>query len=45
MFLSIRRENWEALENMSAREWITRWCGPKTYDRLWRRLFDEEPPE
>src|SRR5258705_2869722 len=39
MFLSTRRERWAALENMSAREWITRWCGKDVYDRLWRRLF------
>src|SRR5258706_4351607 len=39
MFLSTRREHWAALENMSAREWITRWCGKTVYDRLWRRLF------
>jgi protoporphyrinogen oxidase len=39
MFLSTRRERWAALENMSAREWITRWCGKNVYDRLWRRLF------
>src|SRR5260221_1030215 len=37
--LSTRREHWAALENMSAREWITRWCGKTVYDRLWRRLF------
>jgi protoporphyrinogen oxidase len=39
MFLSTRRHRWDALEHMSAREWITRWCGTKTYDLLWRRLF------
>jgi protoporphyrinogen oxidase len=40
MFLSTRREAWDALETMSAREWITRWCGTKVYELLWRRLFD-----
>ena len=40
MFLSTRRDHWAELENMSAREWITRWCGKNVYDRLWRRLFD-----
>jgi len=39
MFLSIRRDRWNALEQMSAREWITKWCGTKAYDLLWRRLF------
>jgi protoporphyrinogen oxidase len=40
MFLSTRRERWDALEHLSAREWITQWCGAKVYDLLWRRLFD-----
>ena len=40
MFLSTRRDSWEALEHTSARDWIERWCGKAVYDRLWRRLFD-----
>ena len=40
MFLSTRRDSWDALEQMSAREWITKWCGAKVYDLLWRRLLD-----
>jgi protoporphyrinogen oxidase len=40
MFVSTRRNSWEALEHMSARDWIERWCGKAVYDRLWRRLFD-----
>jgi protoporphyrinogen oxidase len=40
MFLSTRRERWDALEKISAKDWITRWCGPKVYERLWRPLFD-----
>lgn len=40
MFLSTRRNSWDALEQMSSREWITRWCGTKAYDLLWRRLFE-----
>jgi protoporphyrinogen oxidase len=40
MFLSANRRSWADLEHISAREWITRWCGAKTYDLLWRRLFD-----
>ena len=39
MFLSTRRDRWDALERMSARDWITRWCGTRAYDLLWRRLF------
>jgi protoporphyrinogen oxidase len=40
MLLSTRREHWDALDQLSSREWITRWCGQKVYDRLWRPLFD-----
>jgi protoporphyrinogen oxidase len=39
MFLSTRRERWDALETQSAKEWITRWCGQKVYDKLWHPLF------
>ncbi len=40
--LSLRsKKNWGvALENTSAREWITRWCGKTGYDVFWRPLFD-----
>ena len=40
MFVSTRRDRWDALEHVSARDWITRWCGTKVYDLLWRRLFE-----
>ena len=40
MFLSTRRERWDALETMSAKDWIVRWCGREVYDRLWRPLFE-----
>jgi protoporphyrinogen oxidase len=40
MFLSTRRDRWDALETMSAKEWIVRWCGREVYDRLWRPLFE-----
>lgn len=39
-FLSMRRERWDALEHVSARAWIERWCGRAVYDRLWRPLFE-----
>jgi protoporphyrinogen oxidase len=39
MFLSTKRERWDSLERMSAREWITRWCGHEVYERLWGPLF------
>ena len=40
MFLSTRRNDWRALEHVSARDWIVRWCGQDVYDRLWKPLFD-----
>ena len=39
MFWSTRRARWDALETTSAKDWITRWCGQRVYDRLWRPLF------
>jgi protoporphyrinogen oxidase len=39
-FVSTRRNRWDALENQSAREWITRWGGAEVYDRLWKPLLD-----
>ncbi len=39
VFVSARRDRWDALEHESADRWITRWCGKAVYDRLWRPLF------
>jgi protoporphyrinogen oxidase len=39
MFLAIRRAEAGRLENLSARDWITRWCGARVYERLWAPLF------
>ena len=39
-FVSVRRNRWDAIETESARSWITRWCGPEVYDRLWRPLLE-----
>ena len=41
-FVSTRRERWDALENQSAREWITRWGGAEVYDRLWKPLLEHK---
>jgi protoporphyrinogen oxidase len=40
MFLSVRRGRWDALETVSARDWIERWCGRSVYDKLWRQLME-----
>jgi protoporphyrinogen oxidase len=39
MFLSTKRNDWHSLENVSAKEWITSWCGRSVYERLWAPLF------
>jgi len=39
MFFSTRRNDWRSLENVSAKDWITRWCGTAVYERLWAPLF------
>ncbi len=41
-FVSTRRDAWAALEHMSARQWIERWCGESVYDKLWRPLFERK---
>ena len=40
MFLSTRRKDWSALENVSSKEWFLRWQGKRAYETLWRRLFE-----
>jgi protoporphyrinogen oxidase len=39
MFFSTRRNGWQSLENVSAKDWITRWCGRAVYERMWAPLF------
>jgi protoporphyrinogen oxidase len=40
MFISTRRNTWSALEHISAKTWIERWCGATVYAKLWKPLFD-----
>jgi len=39
-FVSTRRARWDALETVSARDWIIGWAGQEAYDKLWKPLFD-----
>jgi protoporphyrinogen oxidase len=39
MFCAARRRDAGTLEDVSAKDWITRWCGRATYERLWEPLF------
>jgi protoporphyrinogen oxidase len=36
----VRRDEWLALEQKSARQWLTDWCGKEGYEEFWRPLFD-----
>lgn len=40
MYVSTRRDRWDALEHVSARDWIVRWCGESVYRKLWKPLFE-----
>ncbi len=40
MFLSTKRTDWSALENVNAKDWFRKWDGERAYDVLWKRLFD-----
>ena len=39
MFFAVRRRDAGGLERVSAKDWITRWCGAGVYERLWAPLF------
>ncbi|QEX25038.1 oxidoreductase [Hypericibacter adhaerens] len=39
MALSARRREAGRLETLSAKEWITAWCGGRVYERMWAPLF------
>lgn len=32
-------QDWAPLDKVSAREWITRWIGPRAYDVMWKKAF------
>lgn len=38
-FYSTKRKNWDAVEHLTAQEWIKSWVGQKVYDKLWHRLL------
>lgn len=39
-FVSVRRERWDALEQQTVEEWVTRWGGKEVWRRLWKPLLD-----
>ena len=40
LFLATKRNDWSSLDRLEATSWMKRWMGEKTYDVLWRKLFD-----
>jgi len=36
----VRRDQWAAIENETAKSWLVRWCGQKVYEQLWRSLLN-----
>jgi protoporphyrinogen oxidase len=40
MFVCTKRDSWPALEHISAKDWIERWCGRSVYRKLWAPLFN-----
>lgn len=38
-FVSARRNSWPSLEDRTAKEWITTWCGESVYKMHWEPLF------
>jgi protoporphyrinogen oxidase len=40
MFTSTKLNAWPALEHLSAKDWIEKYCGAKVYNTLWKPLFD-----
>lgn len=42
MFVSTKLNSWPALEHVSAKTWIERWCGAGVYAKLWQPLFDRK---
>lgn len=39
MFMSVKRDTWPGLEQISTRQWIESWCGKRVYQVLWKSLF------
>jgi len=32
-------QDWTSLDKVSARDWITKWIGPRAYDVMWKKAF------
>lgn len=40
MFFTTKARSFDAIEHLTARQWIERGSGPRVYDTLWRRLME-----
>lgn len=40
VFLSVRRNRWQDLDQQDAISWVKKWVGPEAYEVLWHRLFE-----
>lgn len=40
MFLSTKKKNWSDLDSQKAHEWFKKHSGERTYNLLWKKLFD-----
>jgi protoporphyrinogen oxidase len=39
-FIATKRSDWQKLDQVGAVEWLKKWVGEKTYDVLWKPLFE-----
>ena len=39
-FISIKRRDWNSLDQINAKDWLIKSLGPQTYEILWKKLFD-----
>lgn len=40
VFLAVRRNHWQDLDQQDAISWVKKWVGSEAYEVLWRRLFE-----
>ncbi len=40
VYVSTKRNDWEKLDKLESTRWIKGWIGEKTFDTLWRKLFE-----
>ena len=42
MFLATRRNDWSELDRLTAREWLVKGTGARSYDLLWQELMEKK---